>query len=240
MWDRNISISCYWSPTFKSRPWGVLSELNLTEAFPSPFKHTTGAPQFQSRLLTSTSFPIHHSIPNPLFNAQVCVDDSVVNLKQKYKKRNQYSLFTAFLKSLHTASYIIDLRKLSALMYVNVRVHLTLFSHILVNCATNGYKAVSYTRVLLMQTVPQNKILTTRTLTMHLIYVGCTGTTIFTFQIQKVNCVVFHTLCHTPLLKNINDKPQYEISSDITTVNINTLQPRTPPLFPHFSTPIQR
>lgn len=92
----------------------------------------------------------------------------------------------------------------------------------------------------LMQTVPQNKILTTRTLTMHLIYVGCTGTTISTFQIQKVNCVVFHTSCHTTLLKNINDKPQYEISSDITTVKINTLQPRTLPLLPYFSTPIHR
>ena len=125
-------------------------------------------------------------------------------------------------------------------MYVNVCVYLTLFSHILENCAPNRYKAVSYTRVQLMQTVPQNKILTTRTLTMHLIYVGCTGTTISNFQIQKVNCLVFHTSCHTTLLKNINDKTQYEISSDITTVNIDTLQPRTPPLLPYFSTPIYR
>jgi hypothetical protein len=85
----------------------------------------------------------------------------------------------------------------------------------------------------LMQTVSQNKILITRRLTMHLIYVGCTGTTISTFQIQKVNCVVFYTSSHTTLLKNINDKPQYKISSDITTVNINTLQPRTPPFLPH-------
>ena len=119
-------------------------------------------------------------------------------------------------------------------------VHLTLFSYILENCATNGYKAVSYTRVLSASAdSSSNKIFTTRTLTMHLIYDGCTGTTISTFQIQKVNCVVFYTSCHTTLLKNINDKPQYKISSDITTVNINTLQPRTPPFLPHWSTPIR-
>jgi predicted fused transcriptional regulator/phosphomethylpyrimidine kinase len=72
-----------------------------------------------------------------------------------------FPIDSVFLTSLHTASYIIDLRKLC----VNVCkcTSLTRFAHILENCANNGYKAVSYARVELMQAASQNKILTTYT-----------------------------------------------------------------------------
>jgi len=55
-------------------------------------------------------------------------------------------------------------------MYVNVNVHLTLRSHILENCATNGYKAVSYTRVLWANSDSSSKQNIDNTYTYHAPY----------------------------------------------------------------------